>query len=172
MRKSVKKALDGPPKPSANPLEDISPEVLAGMSDTEYQGNVRKHARSKTIDAMHTIEDVMHNSDDDQARLIAANKYLKIAKAEEEEKFSALPNGISPEVFAIALAGLGKLVSIAAGTTVSARLRDVTPAKADPRPFIPDDSPLNLPAVSPSIEDYNAPGADVIEENAIDVEEE
>ena len=105
-------APDTPTKP-INPLDGLDPEELVLLSDVEFQAKVRKHARSKTADAMNVIEDVMHSSEDDQARLLAATKMLKIAKAEEEEKGSFLPSSIPPEVFAIALAGLGKLAGIA-----------------------------------------------------------
>jgi hypothetical protein len=115
----------------------------------------------------------MDNSDDDQARLMAAGKVLNVAKVEQED-LKALPTGVSPEVFQIALAGLAKLASLAADTTITARLRDVTPAKADPRPAfgLPDDSPLNAPKVQRNpLDDYEIAGADVIEEN-VNVEEE
>ena len=135
---------DTPSKP-INPLDGLDPEELVLLSDVEFQAKVRKHARSKTADAMNVIEDVMHSSEDDQARLIAATKMLKIAKAEEEEKGAFLPSSIPPEVFAIALAGLGKLAGIAQANLPQAVLRNVTPASSDPRPFIPDDSPLNAP---------------------------
>ena len=132
-----------------NPLEDLKPEELIELSDQDFQEVVRKHAKGKTAEAMRTIQEVMTDSDDDQARLLAANKMLKLAKAEEEET-SALPFGISEEVFLAALSGLGKLASIAQKNQPSSILRNVTPAKADPRKnFIPDDSPLNTDPKSP-----------------------
>jgi hypothetical protein len=129
----------------SNPLDGLEPEELIALSDIEFQGHVRRHARSKAGNAMATIEEVMNTSDDDQARILAATKMLKIAKAEEEEKGTFLPSSIPPEVFAIALAGLGKLAGIAQANLPQAVLRNVTPASSDPRPFIPDDSPLNAP---------------------------
>ena len=159
------------------PLSNLSIEELSSMSDMEFQGKIRHHARSRTDAALATIEDVMHNSDDDQARLLAANRYLKLAKAEEEERASALPFGVSEEVFRIALAGLGEIAQIAALTSPSAILRDVSPAPADPRPIVPDDSPLNAPKAKQlrasrlSDDDYEVPEVDVIEEN-LSVEEE
>jgi hypothetical protein len=132
------------PNPS-NPLDGLEPAELIALSDIEFQGHVRRHARSKAGNAMATIEEVMNTSDDDQARILAATKMLKIAKAEEEEKGVIMPFSISPEVLAIALEGLGKLARIAGANAPQAILRDVTPASSDPRPFIADDSPLNKP---------------------------
>jgi len=152
-----------------NPLEGLDPEELVKLSDVDFQERVRKHARAKTSDAMQVINEVMHESDDDQARLIAAAKMLKIAKAEEEEKTGVLPFGVSEEVFRIALTGLAQLASIASTNKPPEVLRDVTPARADPRPFIADDSPLNVKPKLPE-DSYEAPGANIIEEN-VDVEE-
>ena len=176
-----------------NPLEGLDPDELVALSDVGFQEKVKKHARAKTAEAFDVISDVMHNSDDDQARLIAAGKYLHIAKV-EDEKAMATPIGVSEEVMRIALVGLGQLVSIARDTTVTAHLRDVTPARADPRPFIADDSPLNAmpkdekgrplnayprdvegvddPGGRLAEEGYEVPGADLIKENVNVIEEE
>ena len=147
-----------------NPLDGLNPEELISLSDVNFQVKVKTRARALTAKAMETIEDVMDSSDDDQARLIAAGKVLNIAKVEQED-LKALPTGISEEVFRIALAGLGQLAAIAAAARPPAHLIDVTPARADPRPFIPDDSPLN---VEPKHADGQYP---IIEEN-LNVEEE
>jgi hypothetical protein len=158
-------------------LEDLKPEELQALSDSDFQAHVRRHARSKTADALNVIESVMHESDDDQARLIAASKYLKIAKAEEEEQAHVPLNSVSEEVLAKALVGLGQLAAIAASTRVTAIPIGFTPAPADPR-IAHDNSPFNLPAPKAvarqgdanDLSDYEVPGADVIEEN-VDVEE-
>ena len=160
-------------------LEDLKPEELLALSDSDFQAKVRSHARSKTSDALNTIEDVMHNSDDDQARLIAASKYLKIAKAEEEEQAHVPLNSVSEEVLAKALVGLGQLAAIAAATRQTAIPVAFTPAASDPR-IAHDNSPFNIPApkaIGRRVvtegqlpESYEAPGADIIEEN-VDVEE-
>ena len=142
-----------------NPLDDLNADELVTLTDVEYQGKVRKHARKRTAEAMNTIEDVMVNSDDDQARLIAATKMLKIAKAEDEERQLLLPVGVSEEVMKIALAGFGKLANLARDTVQTSILRDVTPAKSDPRPSLPDLSPLDIPVVK---EDF---GYETLEEN-------
>ena len=125
-----------------NPLEGLDPQELLSLSDASFQEKVKTRARALTAKAISTIEDVMDSSDDDQARLLAAGKILNVAKVEQED-LKALPTGISEEVFRIALAGLGSLARIAADANLSEHLLNVTPAKADPRPFIPDDSPLN-----------------------------
>ena len=157
----------------SSPLENLDPAELASLSDKDFQEKVRHHARGRISRVLTTIEDVMDNSDDDQARLIAATKYLKIAKAEEEEKSSFLPPGVSEEVFKIALAGIAQLASIARDTTATAKLINITPARTDPRPFIPDDSPLNTPpTVSPTtlVEGFDT--SRTIEENAHEENEE
>ena len=125
-----------------NPLEKLDPEELIKLSDEDFQDTVQQKARAMVAEAMSTIEDVMTSSDDDQARLTAATKTLDLAGAREANK--ALPFGVSEEVFAIALAGLLKLPSLGTGETLL--LRDVTPAKADPRMLSLDDSPLNAKA--------------------------
>lgn len=161
--------LPNEPSGPVNPLDSLNPEELVSLSDQDFQGKVRKHARSRTAEAMNAIEEVMNGSDDDQARLMAATKMLKIAKAEDEEQKSILPFGVSEEVFRIALAGLGKLAGLASLANPSMVLRNVTPASTDPRPFIPDDSPLNAPLSleSKRLMDENT----LIEENLQDAED-
>jgi hypothetical protein len=165
-----------------NPLDRLSPEELASLSDGEFQSTVQSHARAKVHKAFSTIEDVMNESDDDQARLIAAGKILKIAKVEDEER-SIAPSAVSEEVLKIALAGLMQAALLARDTGPSSILRDVSPARTDPRPLtLIDDSPLNAAAPkaydssSPdgpsSIPDYEIPGADIIEENALESTDE
>ena len=131
----------------SDPLTDLSPSALSLMSDADFQESVKTHARGKSAEAIAAIEDVMHNSDDDNARLVAASKVLHMAKV-EDEKSTALPIGVSEEVMKIALAGLAQAALLASNSGSSAVLRDVTPAKADPRKFIADDSPLNSPMLS------------------------
>ena len=170
MEKQLKKPKVATTAPAFDPLAQLDPKELISLSDSGFQETVRKHARGKTALAMQTIQEVMTESDDDQARLIAATKILKIAKAEDEQSGTALPFGITEEVLKIALAGLGKLASIAGANLPSAVLRDVTPARSDPRPFIPDDSPLNR--AIPVIPDFPDADSDIsIEENA-PIEEE
>jgi hypothetical protein len=135
-----------------NPLDGLDPKELVALSDIDFQDTVRKHARAKVADAFLTIEDVMDSSDDDQARLIAAGKILNIAKVDDERQ-KVLPLGVSEEVMKIALAGFAQLASIARDTTTTAVLRDVTPARADPRPLLPDLSPLDVPLESKELPD-------------------
>jgi len=114
-----------------NPLDSLDPEELVAMSDGDFQDTIQKKARALAAQAMDTIADVMISSDDDQARLTGAFKTLDLAGA--RDKSSALPFGITDEVFRIALAGFGQLASIAACTSPIQTLRDVTPARTDPR---------------------------------------
>lgn len=162
-----------------NPLESLNPEELISLTDRDFQDSVKLRARALTGEAIEVIHEVMHESDDDQARLLAAGKILNVAKVEQED-LKALPLGVSEEVMRIALSGFAQLASIARDTTTTAKLRDVTPARSDPRPFIPDDSPLNATPKAeqlrelsgPIIEGYGAPGADIIEENIYEEETE
>lgn len=116
-----------------NPLDRLDPEELVALSDADFQESIKQRAKALAASAMDTIEDVMVSSDDDQARLIAANKTLDLAGARDDAR--ALPFGISDEVFRIALAGFGQLAAIAGTSHSGMILRDVTPAKTDPRPL-------------------------------------
>jgi hypothetical protein len=116
-----------------NPLERLDPEELVKLSDVDFQETVKLRAKALAATAMDTIEDVMNDIDDSQARMVAANKILDLAGAKDSAK--SLPFGITEEVFRIALAGLGQLSSIARSSNNEMLLRDVTPAKADPRPL-------------------------------------
>jgi hypothetical protein len=128
-------------------LSDLEPEELALLADSDFRESVQVEARSLAADAFDTYTEVMHSSDDDQARLKAADKILSLAGIEEKQ--TALPLGVSEEVFKIALAGLGQLAGIArASSESSAILRNVTPAKSDPRAATlieesKDDSPMS-----------------------------
>lgn len=129
-------------------LSELEPEELALLADSDYQETVQAEARELTEDAFSVYTEVMHSSDDDQARLKAADKVIALAGFKEKQQEMVLPTSISEEVFKIALAGLGQLAGIARSSPeAQAILRNVTPAKTDPRPMtIPnpiDDSPMN-----------------------------
>jgi hypothetical protein len=134
-----------------NPLDSLDPSELVSLSDSDFQETVKKHARAKVSEAFTTIEDVMASSDDDQARLVAASKILAIAKVDQEDS-RVLPSSISEEVFRIALAGLGQIAKLASSTTETSVLKNVTPARSDPRLALIDDSPLN---VKPKLKDIS-----------------
>ncbi len=130
-----------------NPLERLKPEDLVSLADPAYREAIKKRSRALSARAMDTFEDIMSTSDDDMARLTAADKIMKYSEAQEEQKL--LPQGVSEEVFRIALAGLVTLKTLAATSQNESILRNVTPASADPRPkalvekSLLDDSPLN-----------------------------
>jgi len=131
-----------------NPLEGLDPSELISLSDPDFRAKVKARGRALVQKAMRTYEEVMDDDDDPGARVLAADRIMKFAEAEDTSK--SLPTGISEEIFKVALLGLGSLAKIAGATTDTERLRDVTPARADPRlTFIPDDSPLNRPPVLP-----------------------
>jgi hypothetical protein len=127
-------------------LSDLEPEEIASLADEDFQEIVQSEARSHADLAIDTYVEVAERSDDDAARVKAADRILAIGGFQEKQSKTALPLGVSEEVFKIALAGLGHLAGIAqSSSSVNAILRNVTPAKTDPRPFVElkDDSPMN-----------------------------
>jgi len=131
-----------------NPFDGIDGKELTTLSDPDFRQTVKARSRFLVEKAMRTYEEVMDDDDDPGARVLAADRIMKFAEAEDTSK--SLPTGLSEEIFKVALLGLGSLAKIAGATTESEKLRDVTPARADPRlTFIPDDSPLNRPPVLP-----------------------
>lgn len=142
-------------------LSELSDGECAALADPEFQEVVQDNARELVSDAFDTYSDVMHSSDDDQARVKAADKILALAGYQEKQTQSLLPSGVSEEVFKIALAGLGQLAGIArSSASTSAILRDVTPAKSDPRPQLAvaaDDSPLNRKSAKESADNDAIP---------------
>jgi len=153
----VKSKKDERPATSS-PLDGLDPSVLMQMSDGDFQHKVRSTSRGLTAKALETYVDVMDNSDDDAARVTASDRIIKLSEAQQER---SLPSGLTEEVFAMALAGLGRIASLAQASNPEPIFRNVTPAKADPRPFaLIDDSPLSVP---PSVEPErkeNAPPED------------
>jgi hypothetical protein len=141
-------------------LSDFEPEELAALADADFRETVVSEARSQIADAFDTYHEVMTSSDDDQARVKAADRIVALSGFEEKQ--TALPSGVSEEVFKLALAGLGQLAGIArASAPTDAIFRNVTPAATDPRllPSIQakDDSPMNVRAeASLAAEDDNA----------------
>ena len=121
-----------------NPLERLDPEELVALSDVDFQETIKLKAKALAATAMDTIEDVMSSSDDGQARLAAATKTLDLAGARDASR--SLPMGVSDEVFRIALAGFAQLASIAHDSNAAPLLRDVSPARSDPRVPIRIDS--------------------------------
>lgn len=125
-------------------LSELADEELLALSDLEFREQVQNEARLLAPQALETYQEVMTGAEDDRARVAAADKILLLAGVSDRQ--NALPVGVTAEVFASALAGLGKIVGIANVSDASASiLRNVTPAKADPRMLIelPDDSPFN-----------------------------
>jgi hypothetical protein len=113
-------------------LSDLSEDELLALSSDEFCDSVEDAAKLLVPDALDTYADVMNQDDDHGARVKAADKILELAGARKQQ--IALPPGLSPEIFGLALAGLGQLAGIARGSTAEAQiLRNVSPAKADPR---------------------------------------
>ena len=140
-------------------LSDLEDEELVALADADFQESVQSEARTLVPDALNTYATVMNSSDDDNARVKAADKIISLAGFQEKQN-ATLPSGVSEEVFKLALAGLGQLAGIAASShATDAILRNVTPAKTDPRMLVDietkhavDDSPLNT---SPKNSDNN-----------------
>lgn len=126
-------------------LSELDVEDIVALSDESFRESVQDEARSLAGEAFDVYREVMSSSDDDVARLKAADKILSLSGIEEKQ--TALPSGVSEEVFKLALAGLGQLAGIArTSPEAAAILRNVTPAKSDPRPMLEvevDDSPMN-----------------------------
>jgi len=131
----------------SSPLDGLDPSILMQMSDGDFQHKIRSTSRGLTAKAMATYVDVMDESDDDAARVTAADRIIKLSEAQQER---SLPSGLTEEIFAMALAGLGRIAALSQASNPEPIFRNVTPAKADPRPFaLIDDSPLSVP---PSVE--------------------
>ena len=127
-------------------LSDLSDDEVAELCDEDYQETIQSEARTRVDQAFSVYDEIMVGSDDDQARAKVADKILALSGFKEKQQQSQLPSSISEEVFKIALAGLGQLAGIAqASNGVNAILRNVTPARSDPRPQLPeiDTSPMN-----------------------------
>ena len=132
-------------------LEDLEDDEVIFLADADFHEVIQNEARNMVSEAIDAYREVATSSDDDNARVKAADRIIALAGFEEKGK--ELPSGISPEVFAQALAGLGVLAGIAQSSSAqSAILRNVSPAKSDPRPqfAIPiDDSPMNRKVENP-----------------------
>jgi hypothetical protein len=114
-------------------LSELEDEELASLSESDFSATLQAEARLSVPEALETISSVMSDSEDDNAKLKAADKILSLAGVKEKPQ-AMLPNGLTPELFAIALAGLGQLAGIANTSHVSdSILINVTPAKTDPR---------------------------------------
>jgi hypothetical protein len=126
-------------------LSDLDADQIAELSDETFRESVQVEARTYMGDVLDTYHDVMTSSEDDVARVKAAKEISLLAGIQEDRQ--ALPSGVSEEVFKLALAGLGQLAGIARTSSVSQQiLRNVTPARADPRPMLEpaqDDSPMS-----------------------------
>ena len=126
-------------------LSELSEEQLLSIADNDFQETIQSEAKSLSQQAMNTYQEVMLSSDDDKARVQAADKILSLAGFQEKQS-SSLPSGVSEEVFKLALAGLGQLAGIAQSSGMPQILRNVTPEKTDPRPMFEtsiDNSPMN-----------------------------
>jgi hypothetical protein len=150
---TLKGALEKP-TPSREPPTDpmrlitnLTNDQILMLSDKDFQDSVEDEARTSVPEAFTTYRDVMSSSDDDKARIMAADKIMSLAGIEEKED-SKLSSGISEEVFKLALAGLSQLAGVVKSASASPEvLRNVSPAKTDPRPSFT--SPLELTSDSP-----------------------
>jgi|WetSurMetagenome_2_1015567.scaffolds.fasta_scaffold90514_4 hypothetical protein len=123
-----------PERPS---LADLDDEALLALSSDEFCDTIEDEAKLLVSDALDTYTDVMRQDEDHSARVKAADKIMELAGVRKQQ--IALPQGISQEVFALAIAGLGQLAGIARDSAQSAAiLKNVTPAKSDPR-LVPQD---------------------------------
>lgn len=118
--------------PEYRALCDLEDEELLALSSDEFCDSVEADAKLLVAEALETYSEVMHQDDDHGARVKAADKIMEIAGVRKQQ--IALPQGISPEIFGLALAGLGQLAGIAKSSGASEQiLRNVSPAKSDPR---------------------------------------
>lgn len=130
-------------------LSDLDPEVIALLSDSDFEEGVKREARSLAGDALNTYREVALEGEDEKARVLAADRLLSLGGIDDSSQ-SSLPSGVSEEVFKIALAGLVSLGKIAQSSPSSPLiLRDVTPARSDPR--FAETSELSLPAPTPPV---------------------
>ena len=130
--------------PEYRALCDLEDEELLALSSDEFCNTVEADAKLLVSDALDTYADVMRQDDDHGARVKAADKIMEIAGVRKQQM--ALPQGLSPEIFGLALAGLGQLAGIAKASGASEQiLRNVSPAKSDPR-LVPQE--LLAPKVS------------------------
>ncbi len=116
-----------------NPLDHLNPEELVKMSDSDFKETIKLRSRALSAKALRTYEDVADNSDDDGARVNAADRILKYAEAQDESR--NIPLGLSAEVFQGALAGLAALASIARTNAEPQAFRNVTPVPLAIRPI-------------------------------------
>ena len=137
-------------------FSDLEDNEISLLADSDFQDTIQGEARELVESAFDTYRDVMSSSDDDVARVKAADKIISLAGYQEKQQ-SALPSGVSEEVFKLALTGLGQLAGIArSSSNAESILRNVSPAKTDPRPVLPemlrDDSPMNKAQLVPDNE--------------------
>lgn len=129
-------------------LSELDADVIAQLSNEDFEDHVVFEAKSLAGEAFDTYREVMTSSEDDRARIAAADKVLSLAGVNDNR--SSLPSGVSEEVFKIALSGLCQLASIAKASPKSSEvLRNVTPSRSS---YQDQDS---LPKISAPI---NAPG--------------
>jgi hypothetical protein len=127
-------------------LADLDDDELLALSSDEFSDSIEDAAKLLVSDALYTYSEVMDQDEDHGARVKAADKILELAGARKPQL--ALPQGISQEVFALAIAGLGQLAGIARDSAQSAAiLKNVTPAKSDPR-FAPQELLVAKPSFS------------------------
>ena len=113
-------------------LSDLDDETLLALSTEDFALSVEEEAKLLMPNVLETYKDVMDQDDDQGARVKAAEKISELAGVKKQEL--ALPQGLSAEVFGLALAGLGQLAGIARMSGIQEQiLKNVTPAKSDPR---------------------------------------
>jgi len=116
------------PKSWESELEE--PDSLIESSDAEIVDVVKRQARVRLADAFSTYDDVMHSSDDDRARIAAADKMVSLAGADSVLVGSL---GISEEAFQAAFIGMAHMAgAVIAGRRIDEIIRNVTPEKAPP----------------------------------------
>jgi hypothetical protein len=117
-----------------NYQDRLDPNDMLQATDDEFQLHVRKRARAMAPQALETYQEVMLSSDDDQARINAADRVLKLSDAQEEKAPQAL---ISEDLLKGALAGLMMVAGIAKEGREKPILKDVSVPRADTRAVIP-----------------------------------
>ena len=118
-----------------NYQDRLDPDEMLQSSDADFQLHVRKRARAMSPQALETYREVMAESDDDQARINAADRVLKLSDAQEEKAPQAL---ISEESLRAAIAGLAVAAAIAKEGRERPILKDISTPKVDTRPAIPE----------------------------------
>ena len=117
-----------------NYQDRLDPNDMLQATDDDFRFHVRKRARALSPQALETYNEVMCSSDDDQARINAADRVMKLSDAQEEKAPQAL---ISEDALKAALGGLLVLANIAKEGRERPILKDISTPKVDTRMAIP-----------------------------------